>query len=278
VQPLEDGDQVVAAALALVGGRGVGDREPHPPAHAGLLGVAAGGGDHVPVEVEAVDGDPRVGQGHGDARPAGAARQVGDARGRVGAQPPVDGGDGRQPLEPELVEEHRAVVLGPALRLPRQRRRRAAVAERLHQVRQRAPAADDLDALVRLVADVVGVGEHRHVRRRQPVAAGERVRPGVVDLQQPAGGVVLQPLPDVALDGAGPLGQLGRGRRAALGQRPVQPQPLAEVDGVQLQRPDRVLEQPLRQGRGGVAGTVRRCHGRGSYPLVAPASCLRYSR
>src|SRR5207248_2811985 len=76
---------------------------------------------------------------------------------------------------------------------------------------------------------------------------------GVVDLEQAADGVVLEPLPDVALVGAGAGGQLRGGGRAAVGERPVQAEPLAQVDGVELQRAHGVLEQPLGQGGGTVA-------------------------
>jgi hypothetical protein len=82
------------------------------------------------------------------------------------------------------------------------------VPERLHQVGQRSGGADHLDALVGGVADVVGVGEDGEVAGRQPVAAVQRAGGGVVDRQQAAGGVVLEPLPDIALDGPGAPGQL----------------------------------------------------------------------
>ena len=63
---------------------------------------------------------------------------------------------------------------------------------------------------------------------RQPPAAASRV--------------MFQPFPHVPLCGAGSPGQLRRGRRALRGERPVQPQPLAQVHGEQLQRPDHVMK------------------------------------
>ena len=67
--------------------------------------------------------------------------------------------------------------------------------------------ADDLDPVERLVADVVRVGQDGDVGGRQPVAAGQRPGRRVVDLQQPARRVMLQPFPDIAFDGPGPPGQ-----------------------------------------------------------------------
>jgi hypothetical protein len=124
---------------------------------------------------------------------------------------------------------------------------------------------------VRLVADVVLVHQDRDQLLWQPVAAGQGVGRRVVDGEQPAAGVLLEPFPHVPLDGAGAPGKLRGGGRAAVGQRPVQAEPLAEVDGVQLQRPEGVLEQPLdqRAGRVGRNAAVPCVHGgdrtRGAY-------------
>ena len=62
----------------------------------------------------------------------------------------------------------------PALGCPGQRRRRAPGAERLHQLRQPPPRPHDLHTVKCPVADVVGIGQDRHMRRRQPVPAGQR--------------------------------------------------------------------------------------------------------
>jgi hypothetical protein len=62
----------------------------------------------------------------------------------------------------------------PALGCPGQRRRRAPGAERLHQLRQPPPRPHDLHTVECPVADVVGIGQDRHMRRRQPVPAGQR--------------------------------------------------------------------------------------------------------
>jgi hypothetical protein len=67
----------------------------------------------------------------------------------------------------------------------------------------------------------------------------------VVDLQKPARGMMLQPFPHVPLRRAGTPGELTGRRRTALMQRPIQAQAFAEIDREQLERPQRVTEQPV---------------------------------
>ena len=80
VHGLEDGDQVVFAGERGVGG--VVAHEAHALLHAGLGGVAVGLVDRGGVLVDAVDAGERVGARDVDARPAAAACDVGDVRGR----------------------------------------------------------------------------------------------------------------------------------------------------------------------------------------------------
>src|SRR5262249_40599822 len=92
--------------------------------------------------------------------PARAATAAGSAaRGWVGAQPLVHVRDGGQPLCSQQVEERGPVVLRPALRRPRERRRRAPGAERVHELRQPPCGTHDLDPVESPVADVVEVDE-----------------------------------------------------------------------------------------------------------------------
>jgi hypothetical protein len=147
----------------------------------------------------------------------------------------------------EQVEEHRPVELRPALRRPRLRRRRTAASERLENLRHPARGADDLDPVERLVADITGVGEHRRVPGWQAVPAVQRPRRRVIHVQQPAGGLVFQPFPDVPLVGTRPGGQLAGGRRPIGIQGLVQAQPLAQIHGEQFQRASHVTEQPAGQ-------------------------------
>jgi hypothetical protein len=60
--------------------------------------------------------------------------------------------------------------------------------------------------------------------------------------------VVLQPLPHIALVRAGPRRELARGRRTVLVQRPVEPEPVAQVDGVELECPSGVAEEAIGEG------------------------------
>ena len=181
--------------------------------------------------------------------PSPQARSATRAR-RVGAQPAVDVGDRGQPLVAQVSQIHRAVVGGPALRLPGQRRGSGAAAERVDQIGQRAGRAHDVDRPVGAEAYVVAVDQHRGVRGGQAEPARRRVRRDVVHVEQPARRVVLQPLPHVALVRAGPRGELARGRRTALVQRPVEPEPFAQIDGVELERPGGVAEEALGEGPG----------------------------
>ena len=106
------------------------------------------------------------------------------------------------------------------------------------------------------------------MRRGQPVPAGQRPGGRVIDLQQPAGRMMLQPFPDIPLGGAGAPGQLRRGRRTAGVQRPVQAQPLTQVHGEELKRPGHVMEQALRHRCRRIGRTV--LADRAGTCLVAP--------
>jgi hypothetical protein len=68
--------------------------------------------------------------------------------------------------------------------------------------------------------------------------------------------LLLEPLAHVALVGAGARRQLRRGRRALVGERAVEAELAADVDGGDLERADRRLEEALdkRVGRGRLLG------------------------
>jgi hypothetical protein len=90
------------------------------------------------------------------------------------------------------------------------------------------------------------VGEGRHVRRvvradqdtrvlvRQAVAALRGLGLGVLGLEQAGDGLLLEPLPRVALSDPRPVGELGVGGRAPLLERSIEPELSAEVDRVEL--------------------------------------------
>jgi hypothetical protein len=100
--------------------------------------------------------------------------------------------------------------------------------------------------------DVVVVGEDLRVGGRQPVAALQWAGRRIIDVDQPAGRMVLEPFPHVPLGGAGPRRELRRGCRATVGQRPVEAEPLAEVNGEEFQGAERVAEEPIGEGLGRV--------------------------
>ena len=83
----------------------------------------------------------------------------------------------------------------------------------------------------------------------------------VVHVEDRPDGLVLEPLARVARMDPGPLGQLGRGGRPAVRQGAVQPEPVAEVHGLQVEGAERGAHQAAgelvaaRLGvRGGVGG------------------------
>ena len=53
----------------------------------------------------------------------------------------------------------------------------------------------------------------------------------------PVSRLLLEPLARVALVDPRGLGELGRGQRSAVRERPVQPEPIADVDGEEIERP-----------------------------------------
>jgi hypothetical protein len=103
------------------------------------------------------------------------------------------------------------------------------------------------------------------------IAAGAGVRGRVLDVQQPGHRLLLQPLAGVAVVDAGPLGQLGHGRRPLCPQGLVQVKAQAQPDAGQLVGLDQALEQPVGQGvapPGLVRG--RRVGGRAHEPRLLP--------
>ena len=131
----------------------------------------------------------------------------------------------------------------------------------------------------RHVVDAVAVEQDLVVSGRNPVPALVRGGRGVLDLEDAAHRLVLQPLADVALVAARGRRDLGRSRRAA-GERGVEPEPVAEVDGMEVVEPEDGLEEPLDE-RVAPLGLRARGHGatlalqRGLDDLGVPRStCL----
>ena len=106
----------------------------------------------------------------------------------------------------------------------------------------------------REVLAVDGVDEHA------PVGVGEREGAGLGrvaagDGEEPGHGLLLEPLPGVALVDAGTPRELGGGGRALAVEHLVEAELAPEVDGEELERADRGGHHPLGQVRGlGVLG------------------------
>ena len=83
--------------------------------------------------------------------------------------------------------------------------------------------------------------------RREPVAPLVGARARVVDREDPRDGLLLEPLARVALVGAGLPGEVGRGRLPGLGQRLVQAEAIAQVDGEELEGAERSARKSLGQ-------------------------------
>jgi len=172
-------------------------------------------------------------------------------------------GDRGQPLGGELVDEHRPVerrdplahvgaVVGVGHAL--------AGAEGLDHLLDRRQGPDRDLGHRRRVAQAVGVEERLAVALGQPVAALPRRRGVVVGLEQAADGLLLEPLPGVALVDARPFRELLAGQRVATSERPVEAEAVAQVDAGELERPEQGAEQPLGERVGGGRG-LRVGHG-----------------
>ena len=229
----------------------IADVEPDPIRDAGLGSVPTGKVDGRGIEVEAVNGQARVRLRHRDRRPAGATRDVGDLRRRIGEEPGVDLRDTGQVLGPEGLQQPRPVevALGLDRVLPvRGLRHAAARAERLLELGHDRRARDDRTGHRRHRVHGVQVGQDLGVGRRQPEPPRARPRLGIVDLQDPGGGLVLEPLAGVAFVDPGARRQVG-GRHAFVPRhRPIQPEPIAEVDDERIEHPKTGVEQALGEG------------------------------
>src|SRR4029453_19291329 len=140
MKSFEDRHEVVASLQLGVGS--VRDRECDPVRQPGDGSMPGGQGPRIGIEVEAIDGDPRICLRHGDAGPPGATPHICHSCRRLVAKPPIDLKDGGQPLLAQEVEEDRTVEFGSTLWLPRQCRRRLPGPERMDKLWQWTPRTD----------------------------------------------------------------------------------------------------------------------------------------
>ena len=242
------------------------------------LGVPARQLDRGLVEVVAVHPDARVRGGDGDRRPADTAGDIRDTCRWIRRQATMDVRDGRQDLRPERVDQPGPVEV--ALRLDHVRavvrpRHAAAGLERRQQLREHLGARDD-GAADRADRPRAGPVEERlrvRLREAEPTILGRGV--DVVDLEDPGRRLLLEPLARISLVDTGAPGQVGRGRGAAIAQRPVEPELVAEVDGHDVEHPEAGGEQPPGQLIRGPLDRrgARRIH-RHVLPPASPTWCV----
>ncbi len=198
------------------------------------------------VEVDAVDARLRIGACDRDARDPATAGEVGDSRRRVGVEPLVEIGDRGKPLAPDEVRVDGAgegrlplVEVGSVGR----EREPGAGAVRLHQLIERAGERHEQPPERRHVVEAVGVEQRLVVAGGQAEASRGGVVRVLVQVQDAARGLLLEPLARIALVDAGGRREPGRGGGTEVGQRPVEPEPVTEVDREHVEGLDRSHEQ-----------------------------------
>ena len=225
----------------------IGVLELDPAVHSGGLRVASRGEDGRRIEIDADEACVRVGAGHRQRRPALAAADIGHQGGRVLLKSRIQVGDGGQPLLPEQMREGRAVEVGLAVAhvvavvLPADAPARPVGLDQ----RGETPECGGHHAGDRShQAEALGVDQDLGVRLRQskPIV--------VIDLEDAADGLLLEPLPRIAGVGPGPRGELTGGCRAVGREAGVPSQAIAEVDPGEIEAPERGGEQALGQSVG----------------------------
>src|SRR5262249_14216984 len=200
------------------------------------------------VDVDGVDGHPRVGAGDGDARLGGASRDVGDAGRPHGAQAAVDPGDRGEPAS-DQVDELRPVDRPDGLD------EIGAVGLKgdpvtgvigVHQQFQRPEHVDGDGGEGGEVVEVVLLHEHRPVGGGQGAGGGGGGRRwGAGGGGEGGGAWRAGPLAGGGRGGAGGGGEPPRRRTPAVGECPVEAEPATEVDRRDLQGVDGGGEQAL---------------------------------
>ena len=140
----------------------------------------------------------------------------------------------RQPLAGEQLVEHRPgearltfVQVAAVVRV----RYAGAGPEGVEHRIDRPATGDDERPQRRNAVEARIVDECLVVARRKRVSTHSRIGAGRLQVEDRARGLLLEPLPHVALVQARRLRELRGSRRAALRERAVQPEPVADVDG-----------------------------------------------
>ena len=262
VQRVEERDDVVGAGVR----DRVRDLERDPVLHPGLGGPPPRRLDRLGVDVEAGERRVRERLGHHDRRRSVPASDVGD--GRAALELLDEAVDRREPV---------AEQMHPVQRAERALRAVEEIVVMLvpsEPVAGQEPLGDLLAALDHRGHGAVDprhrdgarlVGEHERVLGREHVG----VVGGVVG-DEAAGRLRVEPLAHVALVGRGARGELGRGHGLGVGHRPVEPEPVADVDERGVDRRARLdgdesgerLDPALVQGLHGASSGWWRSQGR----------------
>ena len=188
-------------------------------------------------------------------------------RRRAGLQAGDHVGHRRQPLRREEVRELRPVarLLGlPDLLAVAAERDAGALAVGADERRDEARAGDGEGGERRHARQAVGVDEAHLVLdgQREHPGVGIALAPVVVDGDDAGGRLLLEPFARVPGVDAGARRQPRRRGRAVVGERLVEAEAHAELDGGQLERADRGHEHALGEGADGRFVDRRRVDGR----------------
>jgi hypothetical protein len=119
--------------------------------------------------------------------------------------------------------------------------------ERLQYRRQRTRSAHQLLRQRRHVVEAVTLEQHLGVPVREPVAAVLGLHVPILDLEEARDGLLLKPLARVALVSARDGGELGSRHFAAISERSVEAETVADVDIQDLQHLNGALKDAFGQ-------------------------------
>jgi hypothetical protein len=134
-----------------------------------------------------------------------------------------------------------------------------------HRLQQRVDRTDRREHRARHRRDVA---QARDVEECLVVALGQPEPPrGLVTalgLEDAARRLLLEPLARVALVDARGFRQLRRGQRPTVGKRPVEAEPVSDMNREEIEGADRVHEEPLDERVASRGGVANRSHARTS--------------
>lgn len=230
---LDGHHQVVGAGNSGIAG--VSRLEVHPVGKPLALSGFLSHSDRCLVQVESVDARLRISVRDRERRNSSPAPDLGDPDRRAGGELGLYVRERREPVLHEVVPEDRPGEGGlQVLQVERAEGHARAAPELLrHDLHRLADPRRNRGARLHACLAVV-VEQHVGVCVRQrETARGGRLG-GVADLEDASNGLLLEPFPDVPLDGPRRVGELTGRLGAVLPQRFVQPEALPELHVGQL--------------------------------------------